>query len=234
MLFLGFAAERTWLTIRRVQRVDGRDVADSGLRLEQLLGQAAPTRQARLRQLLDESARFNLGNIARNFSDPTLVFQFLQPRAQPQFTFTMAGTERRDGVDAVRLNYVERATPTVVTLNDQPLVSRGSVLVARTEGTVLETVLHHTSEPINLDATIRVTFRHQPSVGLWVPVRMQETYKQQPVGWYGTPPRAAIVGETIECVAIYSNYRRFETSGRIVVPPGAPPSAGASFGGGLQ
>lgn len=218
MLFLGLPDERTWLTLRSVRRVDGREVADSGQRLERILAVAGPARDARLRQLLDESSRFNLGNIARNFSDPTLVLQFLQPPAQPHFAFTAAGVERRDGVEAVRLDFVERATPTVVTLNGQHLVSRGSVLVSRADGTVLETVLLHTSEPINLEATIRVTFRHQPAVGLSVPVRMQETYKQQQVGWYGTPPRTAIVGETIECIATYGNYRRFETSGRIIVP----------------
>jgi hypothetical protein len=47
---------------------------------------------------------------------------------------------------------------------------------------------------------------------------MTEEFKQQQLGWWGTPPRTAIVNETIECVATYANYRRFETSARIVPP----------------
>jgi hypothetical protein len=218
MLFLGLADERTWLTVRSVQRVDGRAVGDSRQRLEQVLAEPPAERSARLRQVLDESARFNLGQIARNFSDPTLVLQFLQPAVQPRFSFTLGEVGRKGDLDAVRVDFAERAAPTVVTLNGQDLLSRGSVWISRADGIVIETELHQASKAINLEAQMRVTFRRQASLDLWVPVRMDELYKQQQVGWWGTPPRTAVVAETIECTATYSNYRRFETSGRVLVP----------------
>jgi hypothetical protein len=62
----------------------------------------------------------------------------------------------------------------------------------------------------------RVSFRRDAALGMWVPVRLTEEFKQQQLGWWGTPPRTAIVNETIECVATYSNFRRFETLARIV------------------
>ena len=34
----------------------------------------------------------------------------------------------------------------------------------------------------------------------------------------GRPPRFGTVNEQIECVATYSNFRRFETFGRLVPP----------------
>ena len=106
-----------------------------------------------------------------------------------------------------------------MTLNGADVASRGSVWIARDEGTVLETELAQSNEAIHLVAQIRVTFRRDAALAMWLPVRMAEDYKQQQLGWWGTPPRTAIVNETIECVATYSNFRRFETSGRIVPPP---------------
>jgi hypothetical protein len=124
---------------------------------------------------------------------------------------------RRGDLDAVRVDFAERAAPTVVTLNGQDLLSRGSVWISRADGIVIETELHQASKAINLEAQMRVTFRRQASLDLWVPARMDELYKQQ-VGWFGSPPRTAVIAETIECTATYSDYRRFETSGRILVP----------------
>ena len=219
MLFLSLPDERTWLTVRRVHKVDSRLVADSWQRLEDILADAGPARATRLRQLLDEGSRFNLGQISRNFSDSTLVLQFLQPAVQPRFAFTFAGATSVKGIDAWRLDFVERGPPTVVTLNGADVPSRGSVWIARDEGTVLETELAQSNEAIHLAAQIRVTFRRDAALAMWLPVRMAEEYKQQQLGWWGTPPRTAIVNETIECVATYSNFRRFETSGRIVPPP---------------
>ena len=149
----------------------------------------------------------------------TLVLQFLQPAVQPRFAFTFAGATSVKGIDAWRLDFVERGPPTVVTLNGADVPSRGSVWIARDEGTVLETELAQSNEAIHLVAQIRVTFRRDAALAMWLPVRMAEEYKQQQLGWWGTPPRTAIVNETIECVATYSNFRRFETSGRIVPPP---------------
>jgi hypothetical protein len=220
MLFLSLTAERTWLTIRRVQRVDGRAITDSRERIEDILAEAAPARAARLRQLLDESARFNLGQLSRNFSDPTLVLQFLQPAVQSRFAFTLAGAASIKGVDAWRIDFVEHGSPTVVTLNGAEVRSRGSIWVSRDGATVIETELAQSNPAIHLEARTRVSFRPDASIEMWVPVRMEEGYKQQQLGWWGTPPRTAVVSETIECVATYSNFRRFETAGRIVPPPG--------------
>jgi hypothetical protein len=216
MLLVALPDERTWLTLRRVQQVDGRPVADSRQRLEDILAAAGPSRAARLRQLLDESARFNLGHIARNFSDPTLVLQILQSSVQPRFVFTLAGAASVSGVDAWRLDFVERGTPKVVTINGVDVPSRGAAWVARADGTVLRTELLQSSEALGLEAQARVTFRRDAALGMWVPVRLAEEFKQKQLGWFGTPPRTAVVSETIECVATYSNYRRFETSARIV------------------
>ena len=53
--------------------------------------------------------------------------------------------------------------------------------------------------------TIRVDYRHDPKLDMWMPSRMEEHYRY---------PRT---NEQINCFAVYSNARRFETSGRVIV-----------------
>jgi len=47
--------------------------------LERALAETAANRLTRLRRLRDEGARFNIGQIVRNFSDPSVALQFLDP-----------------------------------------------------------------------------------------------------------------------------------------------------------
>jgi len=79
-----------------------------------------------------------------------------------------------------------------------------------------------------------VFYGRDAKLGGWLPIRMDEEYSQH----LDDPGAAALLKqatnggklngqkvvvmtgfrETISCSAIYSNYRRFETSGRIVPP----------------
>ena len=50
--------------------------------------------------------------------------------------------------------------------------------------------------------TITVDYQLDPKLSMWVPVQMREHYTQG--------------AEGIDCVATYANFRRFETSARII------------------
>jgi len=54
-----------------------------------------------------------------------------------------------------------------------------------------------------------VTYQRDRKLDMWVPARMRETYLET---------AASTVVERVSCEATYSNFRRFETSGRIVEP----------------
>jgi hypothetical protein len=57
---------------------------------------------------------------------------------------------------------------------------------------------------------MEVSHRRDAKLGGWLPARMEETYSQTRTG--------GAIREEIHCLATYSNYRRFETSARIVPP----------------
>jgi hypothetical protein len=204
MLFLQAADERTWLAVRNVLSVTDDDktrrIADADRRLERLLND--PTLR-QVRRIADEGARFNLGRIRRNVNDPTLVLRFLDPTYQPRFAFKLAGQETVNGVDAWRLTFVERQRPTVI-VSDEDVFSTGAVWVSKADGAVLRTSL--LMSPPHLKASITVEYGRDPKLTMWVPSRMEEIYTQ------------SHPDESIACIATYANFRRFETSSRVVPP----------------
>jgi hypothetical protein len=83
VFFMWVSEETLAVALRTVRAVDDMLVADSARRLEALLAGAAADPAEKERLLRDETARFNVGSVIRNFSDPTLVVQF--PAFGPAF-----------------------------------------------------------------------------------------------------------------------------------------------------
>jgi hypothetical protein len=218
MLFVRGEQEVTWLAVRNVLTVKDNGftvpeaVVGSKDRIDRALKDTSSGQFARLRTLAHEGARFNLGRIYRNFNTPTLALQFLAPEFQPRFTFRIAGREKVAGQQAVKLEYTERGSPTVIALNDKSQLPASGVLwVGEADGAVLRTHLTvkalQTDDGPGLDATIRVDYGLSQKLEMWVPSYMYEKYVE-----HGQPV------ERVECRARYSNFRRFETSARIVSP----------------
>jgi hypothetical protein len=61
----------------------------------------------------------------------------------------------------------------------------------------------------NAVASVEVDYGRDARLDMWVPIKMVETYMEM---------RASLVQENIGGEATYSNFRRFETSGRVVTP----------------
>ncbi len=216
-VFAWLLEQQAWLTARKVLSVDGARVSDSKERLDAALGEGGPDRTTRLRRLRDEGARFNIGRIYRNFNDPTFVLQLLAPGVQPRFVFTLLGVEK----DAWKVAFAERTLPTVVQTPTANLLSNGTVWIGRADATVVRTDLVIKDPSTNTEADISVNYRFDARLGIAVPFRMAEVYVQtviRNVAPAGSPQRLLTMTERIECVATYSNYRRFETSGRLVPP----------------
>jgi hypothetical protein len=213
--------QQSWLTARNVLSVAGAAVNDSKVRLDAALAENTPDTRARLRRLRDEGARFNVGRIYRNFNDPTLVMQYLDPAYQPRFAFTVLGADRIGGVEAWKIAFAERSRPTLIQTPTVDLLSTGTIWVGRADGSVVRTMLTVMDALSNTTAQIDVDYRLDSKLGIRVPARMSESYEQQAlenVAPAGAPQRLITRRERIECVATYSNYRRFETSGRLVSP----------------
>lgn len=211
VLSLWLPDRSTWMPVRSVRRVDGTDVIGSADRLAQALTAPGDQRPNRVRALLDDNARFNLGPTYRTFNYPVLVLSYLDPALQSRFTFTLGGRERVRGKHAWRVAFAEAVTPTLIQGDGADRVSRGSVWIGR-DGTVVKTQLQlrMPRETVTSLATVDVDYQREAGLDLWVPVRMRETY----VEMRGSATLESVIGD-----AVYTRFRRFDTSGRMVPDP---------------
>jgi hypothetical protein len=206
VFFLGIDEEGAWVTVRNVLRVDGTPVRGSRERIERAL--AGDRRDARnlLRQLADEGARYNLGDLRRNFSDPALALSFVDPDRQPRFRFAFGPPDVIENVILRRLNYRETRRPTLIrnARDGRDVPASGAIFVAD-DGSIRRTEMEIDAPPTTT-ATIRVFYREDPKLGMLVPDTLGEEYRS-----FKGNDEVVITG-----VATYSDYRRFETSGRVI------------------
>jgi hypothetical protein len=189
LLVRGEPAAR-WVQYRDVFEVDGAAVRDRRQRLTELLTEGRASREAQLRSILAESARYNIGDIERNINVPLLALQFLEPANQPRFRFTRA-KERTPSVAAAApsptsafrvtvemwaIQYEERETPTIIrSTTRRDVRSRGRFWIDPETGRVLMTEL--VAEDRNVRATIDVSYQSEPLVDMLVPIEMREHYE---------------------------------------------------------
>jgi hypothetical protein len=206
VFFVRLDEASAWMMVRNVLKVDGRPVRGSHDRIMDALSGSSPQHRARLRALADEGARYNIGNVRRNFSDPMLALTFLDRSRQPRFAFAAAGPAAVDGSPVQRVRFDERDRPTIIRdgRTGTSVPAHGQVDVAA-DGRVLRTELQLDVDS-RTSATLRVTFAPDARLGVLVPTLMEEHYRT-------VSSRDSVV---ITCTAVYSDFRRFETAVRVV------------------
>jgi len=199
-----------YVEFRDVFAVDGKPVRDREERLTRLFLDGSASAQGQMRQIIQESSRYNLGRVVRTINTPTLPLQFLEAVNQSRFRFQRGAQEEpslvsarssdatpsfRAATEVWVLDFEETAPLTVVRTPDGAnLPSRGRFWIDPIDGAVRMSELI-VVDP-NVRATIDVSFRLEPIVGLWVPSEMHERYQA--------------TRDVIEGRATYSRFRRFQ------------------------
>ena len=201
-MFLTFlAADHEWIAVHDVAEVDGVPVTDREGLLT-LLSQGALTSVAE--RVANHNARYNIGTIGRNFNEPTLALLVLEARRVKNFNFSRQLVETIGGVPVVTLAFTERDRPTLVrSQSGQAVFSKGEVTLEAGSGRVRRTRIAFKYGDIQ--AQLTTTYAPEPKLDLWVPTSFTEQYEGERDG----------LKEIIICTARYTNYRRFETFGRI-------------------
>ena len=215
-----------FVEFRDVFEVDGRPVRDRQDRLTKLFLDDVDT--DRVRAIVDESARYNIGNIPRNINTPMLPLIFLQENFQYRFKFKrtrntspdlagliLAGrgntTAFRTDVEVWVIEYRETREDTVIHSTDgDDFPSAGRFWVEPDTGAVLMSEL--VMEKGDVRAVIDVSYQSEPLLGMRVPVAMHERYRAR--------------SERVEGIATYSKFRQFQVKTDEVIDkpdPDAPP-----------
>ena len=192
-----------WTGFRHVTSVNNRGVSNRAPSLESTL--KMPTLEA-ARALLRASAAHNLG-LARTTNLPNLPLEFLHVRNRHRLAARSDGQVMVRDVETTRIVFDENTTPTLIrnpsTDADMPAEVRAWI---DAEGRLLraEVTTFNADRKLPYVHLVRVEFvESQAFGGLLVPSHMYEEF----------PAQHPYTG-TAE--ATYSNFRKFQTSARIV------------------
>jgi hypothetical protein len=202
-----------WMTFRDVFDVNGEPVRDRTERLSQLFLRRTPSTDAMIRRILDESARYNIGDIRRNVNTPTYPLLFLEAENASRFKFKVT-SDRRPGTEPAHtpaggafhvstevwvIAYQETAAGTMIRTDGQrDLPAKGRFWIEPASGRVLMSELVAGNR--RLRATIDVSYQSEPILGLLVPIEMRE--------WYDNMKTRS----HIEAVATYGKFRQFQVN----------------------
>lgn len=130
-----------WTGYRDVVAVDGKPVHDRRNRLMELLTDANGD-AAEVTRIANESARFNIGPISRNFNVPTAALFFFKPADHGRFTFERKGTRKIDDVSTWEIAFKETRRPSLImTRSGRDVPIEGALWVNPQDGTVIRTRL---------------------------------------------------------------------------------------------
>jgi hypothetical protein len=197
-----------WLQYRDVYDVDGTAVRDRQERVAELFRDDSASSAALMRKILDDSARYNIGDIVRNVNTPLFPLKYLLASNQRRFTFkrtpdatSSPTTTDPDQAGAFRVStevwaiaYQEKKSDTMIrTELRRDFPSRGRFWIEPATGRVLMSELM--LENRHIKAAIDVSYQSEPLLGLLVPIEMRERYE------------GARLHSVIECRAIYGKFR---------------------------
>ena len=186
-----------WLPFRDVFERDGRPVRDREQRLATIFLKGDRNAFEQARTIMNEGARYNIGNINRNINTPTLTLAFLTSLHRHRFEFKRGKHDESD--QGIEVEFRETARPTfVATTGGRDLPVRGRFWISEGDGTILRSELD--AVDTGVEAHITVTYQKDEGSGLFVPVRMEERYRR---------PRDPL---EVQGVATYSRFRRFQVS----------------------
>ena len=186
-----------WTPFRDVFERNGQKVRDREERLTKLfLEGSSRSSFDQARQIMLESSRYNIGNIERTINQPTLPLLFVTPALRDHFRFELG---KRDPEEGTIVEFHEVKRPTYVSdRQGSDMPSTGRYWVDETTGAIRRTELDviHTA----VEAHIKVAYRLDEGLALWVPARMDERYKD----------RRSI--SEVRGTATYSRFRKFQVS----------------------
>lgn len=181
-----------YVELRDVFEVDSVPLHKEKGRLETLLRVQSRAADARINEIREASAKYNIGSVTRTINTPLMSLTFLEPSNQRRFRFRhvpkaapVFGDPRlkeandsgvfRVTTEMWTIAYEERERPTLIRRpggESQP--AKGRFWINPADGSVLISELIVDSGGVI--ATVTVSYQSEPLMGFLVPVEMREVY----------------------------------------------------------
>ena len=191
-----------WYGVRDTKAVDGKPLPTNGLHIADLVSTSDLATKAEV--IMAASSEQNLG-LKRNINMPTVPLQVIQSRQLLRFTDDSDDSIR--GRKLRRVQFDEIGESTVIVANEIGIRMKtlGRVWVEPATGRVWRVEIDSRTldlRPRSSNVTVRVDFAMDNKLGFLVPIEMFETFP-------GDRERG-------DGRAVYSNFRKFQTSARLV------------------
>ena len=198
--FLILQVGSEWEGLRKVNRLDGVKLKAKEPSFEDAFDDSPKTNSKRLKDMIEESTRYNIGDVLRQMNLPTFALKILRPEHSRRFAFHKVGTDKTDGVQTWVVRFKETTGPTLVAGDEkgQFLFSYGTLWIEPNTGRILRTefeVENPYTKPA-IRARIVVSYAMGKKIDMLVPNMMMEHYETDL--------------SHIDCRADYANFRRFE------------------------
>lgn len=196
-----------WMQFRDVTEVDGKKLKDRNDRLARLFLAPSKSTAAQARKIMDESSRYNIGDIERNINLPVLALVVLDRSMQPGFEFTMEQPGAKFDLppsmaapeDAIVVSFREIALRTMVASpQGKNMPASGRFWLDRSTSRVVLSEIG--VEDLWLKALIHVKYGPADGIDVPVPQAMHERYDNK------------LNGSRVEGSATYSDFRKFTVS----------------------
>lgn len=199
--FIALPGDAGWLGFRRVTKVGGKPVKGELTSLNTALAGGAQDDYSKARAMLADSARYNLGT-PRTTNLPNLPLELLHQRNAHRFTVRVDGLEQVRGKRTTRLIFVEMVSPTIIRSQSGGDMQSTVTALIEPDGRLWRADVI-TVDRLRFEHVVSVEFQLHRELGLLVPATMHEDF---------------FAGDNRDAQgnATYRNYRRFQTSARIV------------------
>ena len=195
-----------WTPFRDVYERNGTKLRDREDRLARLfLNGSSRSSFEQARQIMLESSRYNIGSIERTINLPTLPLVYLTPAHRARFRFEIL---KRDPQEGAVVEFHEVRMPSYISSRDgKDMPSAGRFWLDEASGAIRRTELDVVDPSV--EAHIKVAYRLDEGLALWVPSRMEERYRDRRTT------------SEVRGVATYSRFRKFQvnTSEELVKTP---------------
>jgi hypothetical protein len=196
-----------WMQFRDVTEVDGKKLKDRNDRLARLFLEPSKSTAAQARKIMNESSRYNIGDIERNINLPVLALVVLDRNMQPGFEFTLEKPDTRHELppsisapdDAIVVAFRETQMRTMVASpQGKNMPASGRFWLDRSTAQVFLSEIG--VEDLWLRALIHVRYGVTEGIDVPVPQAMHERYDNK------------LNGSRVEGLATYSDFRKFTVS----------------------
>jgi len=217
--------ENAWLMFRDVMSVNGVAVRDREQRFASLFSRPDVDVVTSASRIADESARFNAGALFRNTNTPLAPLVFLDPKYARNTQWKWRDA-RLEGRAVIELTFEQKKAPFAIHDTDgRPQPAEGRIWSEPATGRIVKAEFRLEDKVIRgegifsgltrMTTSVTATYGPVRDVATWVPLQMNEQIDLRVVQPQLTPEGGSM-NERLVGTAAYSNFRQFQTSGRIV------------------